>query len=101
MVTCGRMKSRMDMKIAGVADPTVTFNILMILSLIKVFFLMMMANVADHINTVESRRVVTLKASPHPGMKIGVLKNHRAMRMTKRTRTYNRSINAATHISFT
>ena len=39
------MKRRMDMKMAGVAEPTVTR---------------------------ESRRVFTLKASPHPGMKIGV-----------------------------
>ena len=39
------MKRRMDMKMAGVADPTVTR---------------------------ESRRVFTLKASPQPGMKIGV-----------------------------
>ena len=41
----------------------------------------------DDDDTLESRRVVTLKASPHPGMKIGVLKNQRPMRMTKRTRT--------------
>ena len=39
------MKRRMDMKMAGVAEPTVTR---------------------------ELRRVFTLKASPHPGMKIGV-----------------------------
>ena len=74
----------MDMKMAGVAEPTVTR---------------------------ELRRVFTLKASPQPGMKIGVcnllftivaadsfklsvcihvihtLKNHSAIRMTKRTRT--------------
>ena len=42
------MKRRMDMKMAGVADPTVTR---------------------------ESRRVFTLKASPQPGMKIGVCKS--------------------------
>ena len=41
------MKRRMDMKMAGVAEPTVTR---------------------------ELRRVFTLKASPHPGMKIGVCK---------------------------
>ena len=39
------MKRRMDMKMAGVAEPTVTR---------------------------ELRRVFTLKASPHPGMNIGV-----------------------------
>ena len=43
--TCGRIKRRMDMKMAGVAEPTVTR---------------------------ELRRVFTLKASPQPGMKIGV-----------------------------
>merc|ERR1719318_875646 len=48
---------------------------------------MKMAGVADPTDTVELRTVSTLKESPQPGIKMGVLKNHKQIRMMNRTKT--------------
>merc|ERR1719209_1702395 len=46
-----------------------------------------MAGVADPTDTFLPPTVFTLKESPQPGMNIGVLKNHKQMRMMNRTNT--------------
>ena len=59
---CGRMNSRIDMKMAGVAEPT---------------------------DTCRPPCVSTVKKSAQPGMNLGDWKNQSRMRMMKRTKTWS------------